>query len=387
MKRPEGFERPQRPAEPVARPDRRWPRAVPAPEPHEALDDGGDDLDEGPSLFSIGRRREEAPPASTRRWALRELEVADDDADAAPARQDPDASTTPADGDDALAHGSGSHAQRVDRAWREARRAQRADEREQSRTVRRAARDAKRERKRRERQEVRRFTAARRRQTRIALLTAGGLVAALLLLVGLVWSPLMAVRTVQVEGTQRLDPAVVQGVLADRVGEPIGTVSEVGVAQSLSQIPQLESFRVDVVPPSTIVVRVVERTPVAVADGDGGPVVVDAAGVALWPEDEAAASLPRLSGVAPGSAEFEAVAAMLVAVPRPVLESLATIEAPTPSDIRLSLRESGQTVLWGGSEQSPLKADVVAALIATQDASTARVLDVRAPEHPVVRAG
>ena len=30
--------------------------------------------------------------------------------------------TSPADGDDALAHGSGSHAQRVDRAWREARR-------------------------------------------------------------------------------------------------------------------------------------------------------------------------------------------------------------------------------------------------------------------------
>ena len=40
---------------------------------------------------------------------------------------------------------------------------------------------------------------------------------------------------------------------------------------------------------------------------------------------------------------------------------------------------------WGGAEDSRLKADVVAALIATQDPSVARVLDVRAPEHPVVR--
>ena len=44
-------------------------------------------------------------------------------------------------------------------------------------------------------------------------------------------------------------------------------------------------------------------------------------------------------------------------------------------------------VQWGGAEESPLKADVVAALMATQDPSAAAVLDVRAPEHPVVRGG
>ena len=44
-------------------------------------------------------------------------------------------------------------------------------------------------------------------------------------------------------------------------------------------------------------------------------------------------------------------------------------------------------MLWGGADESRLKADVVAALLATQDPSAAAVLDVRAPEHPVVRGG
>ncbi|MCR8671191.1 FtsQ-type POTRA domain-containing protein, partial [Agrococcus sp. HG114] len=241
-------------------------------------------------------------------------------------------------------------------------------------------------RRRRERAEVRRFTAARRRQLRAALLAVGGLGLALALLVGLVWSPLMSVREVRVEGTERLGAAVVQSALAEAVGQPIATVTEAGVAERLRSIPQIESFRLDVVPPSTVVVHVVERRPAAIAPGPAGEQVIDAAGVALGAVDETTAGLPRLDGVEVGSEAFDAIATVLVSVPAEVLASTESISAASPSDIRLLLR-SGQSVVWGGEEESQLKADVLAALLETQDPALARVLDVSAPEHPVVVAG
>lgn len=377
MRRPDGFDR--RTDEPVAAPA------------------DADDAAGGSSLDALRRRRDAAlraiaaheaaarrgsaerePEREPRRWALSAYADLDDSADAS---SEPGGPSEPALLPD---EERGSLAQRVDRAWREAQREQRRLDREEARETRREAKEAKRARVRRERAEVRRFTAARRRQVRAALLTGGGLALALLLLVGLVWSPLMAVREVRVQGVERLDAAVVQEALGDAMGEPIATVTEEGVALRLSTIPQIESFRVDVVPPSTVIVHVVERRPVAIVPTASGEAVIDAAGVALGPVDEATAMLPRLDGVELGSAEFEAIAAMLVAVPTSVLEATATISAPTESDIRLSLT-SGQTVLWGGADESRLKADVVAALLATQDPAVAVVLDVRAPEHSVVR--
>lgn len=370
MRRPEGFERPEAAEEAVrgeapARRRRSWDRDL---DPFR--------LDSAPSPRSSPGPTAGDAVEEPRRWAL-----------AAYAELDEEQPTAPVAPLDPAAHageGRGSHAQRVDRAWREAERAQRRTDREEAREARRDARTATRERRRQERAEVRRFTADARRRARTALLAAGGLALALLVLVGLVWSPLMAVREVRVEGAERLDPAVVQQALAGSVGQPIATVTEEAVAERLRAIPQIESFRVDVVPPSSVVVHLVERRPVAVAPGEGGEVVIDAAGVVLGGVDAETSALPRLDGIDLGSPEFEAVASMLVSVPPSVLEATERIEAPSPSDIRLALA-SGQTVRWGGAEDSRLKADVVEALLATQDPAVAVVLDVRAPEHPVVR--
>ncbi len=365
MRRPDGFD--QRPGDaqeveqtpdPAPRPWRR--RADPAVDAQPDASDA--------SAVADGGEADAAEPPK-RRWALSAYEVLDDEAPAPAVEPVPE---------------RGSHAQRVDREWRAAQKDQRAEEREEARAAKRAAAQARRARVRSERAEVRRFTAGRRRQLRAGLLTAGGLVLALLLLVGLVWSPLMAVRDVRIDGADRLDPATVQAALAAQVGQPIATVTEAGVAEQLQAIPQIESFRLEVVPPSTMIVHIVERRPVAIIPGDAGERVIDAAGVVLGGVDATTGALPRLVGIAAGSPEFEAVATVLVSVPTEVLSATQSIEAPTPSDIRLTLA-SGQTVQWGGAEESRLKADVVAALIATQDPSVARVLDVRAPEHPVVR--
>ncbi|WP_413320568.1 FtsQ-type POTRA domain-containing protein [Agrococcus sp. 1P02AA] len=413
MRRPEGFDRPA---------DRDGDGRA------EGADRGDDraralaaDVREVVTLDALRRRRERAleeeaeraagVPTSARpeprRWALSAYAGIDDEEPASGTDPGSDAAAAPRRGSEGAAHDAAlvhegladaalvdpaaeplaegeSHAQRVDRAWRRSQREQRRLDRAELADTRREARIAKRERVRRERAEVRRFTAERRRQLRTALLAAGGLVLALLVLVGLVWSPLMSVREVQVEGADRIDPAAVQEALADQVGQPIATVTEAGIAERLQAIPQIESFRVDVVPPSSVIVHLVERRPVAVVESGAGASVIDAAGVVLGSVDETTDALPRLTGVETGTEEFEAVATLLVSVPSEVLAATETIEAPTASDIRLTL-DTGQQVQWGGADQSPLKADVLAALMSTQDPETARVLDVRAPEHPVVR--
>jgi cell division protein FtsQ len=393
VRRPDGFERPlEQPAEDAARDGRGAQQGVAA------------DVREVIRLDALRRRRDEARRSAAeadwdrptrpepRRWALSAYaDLGDEDAAADVERVAPGerGAGTAEDGGasaempDGLPAERGSHAQRVDRAWRKAQREQRRLDRAEMDDAKREAKAAKRARARKERAEVRRFTATRRRQLRAALLSAGGLGLSLALLVALVWSPLMAVREVQVEGAERIDAAAVQQALADQVGQPIATVTEAGVAERLQAIPQIESFRLDVVPPSTVIVRLVERRPVAIIETDAGASVIDAAGVVLGQVDDTTAALPRLDGVEVGSEQFEAVATVLVSVPADVLEATESIAAPTPSDIRLTLA-TGQTVQWGGAEQSPLKADVVAALMATQDPAAAAVLDVRAPEHPVV---
>lgn len=363
-----------------------------------------DEVREVIRLDALRRRRERALQSETdaggsarqgaepRRWAL--SAYADLDDEAGPEGESAMDGSMPAaaDGEQSAEHradaggapGRGSNAQRVDRAWRTAQREQRRLDRAELGDAKREAKAARRARTRKERAEVRRFTAARRRQLRVALVTLGGLAVAFALLLALVWSPLMSVREVQVEGADRIEAGVVQEALADQLGQPIATVTEAGVAERLQAIPQIESFRLDVVPPSTVIVHLVERRPVAILETDAGASVIDAAGVVLGPVEGDAAALPRLDGVELGSERFDAVATVLVSVPTEVLEATASIAAPTPSDIQLTLA-SGQTVQWGGAEQSPLKADVVAALMATQDPAAAAVLDVRAPEHPVVR--
>ncbi|MFC7430105.1 MULTISPECIES: cell division protein FtsQ/DivIB [unclassified Agrococcus] len=337
MRRPEGFDGPPRPPRPPRQPEPpraeepEEPRAVVAPQPAEAA--GA--TEEAPIVAQPGARRR-----------------------------------------------SESHASRTDRLLREAELRQLRIDRAEARQAAATARQAARARRRAERAEVRRFTAASRGRLRGALVAAGVLVGSFALLVGLVHSPLMAVRTIEVQGSQRVDAVAIQAALSGHLGQPIATVTDGGVREDLERFTGLESFVVDVVPPGAIVVRVVERQPVVVVEADGQDVMLDPAGVVLGPPD--ATVLPRLQDVEVGSAAYEAVAASLVAMPRSLRDQVATITASTSDDVAMTL-VAGQQVVWGSAEDARLKADVLSALVAAADPATPATFDVSAPEHPVVR--
>ncbi|MGO1404751.1 cell division protein FtsQ/DivIB [Agrococcus casei] len=273
-----------------------------------------------------------------------------------------------------------SNAEQVDAELRESERARlreaQAEQAEQEREL----REASRQRRRAERAQARRFTAGRRRRLKAWGIGAGVVIVAIGILIALVTTPIMSVREIRVEGTDRVSEEQIVAALEGQLDKPIALVSEEEIGEALQQFTSLESYAVDLLPPSTLLIRIQERIPVAV-DENGH--LLDAAGVSLGEPRDGEGDLPTIVGVAADTAEFEAVASVLKNLSPFMLEHVAEITASSSQSIQLKT-EGGETIVWGGPDQSRLKSDTVQALLQS-DAVKGKTIDVSAPEHPVVR--
>ena len=155
------------------------------------------------------------------------------------------------------------------------------------------------------------------------------------------------------------------------------------VHTALARFPLIETYSTEAVPPGTLVVRLVERTPVGVLDTGSGLELVDAAGVVIARPDERPAGQPLIE-VEGGVADegFRAVAAVVRSLPSDVRAQLARATAATVDDVRLEL-EGGASVVWGSAEDSALKGDVLGALMRAAPPETVSLYDVSAPTSPV----
>lgn len=253
--------------------------------------------------------------------------------------------------------------------------------------ARRELRQAVRTRRRYEKAESRRFT-QRSRRRRLALAIVGASVAALVVVVLLVaYSPVLAVRSIVVEGASRLDAAAVSTALADEQGKPLALIDYDSIERELEQFPLIATYSVEARPPDTLAIRLVERRPVAQVQTAAGYELIDAAGVTVQQSGERIAGFPLLdlSGTAIGSAGFEAAAAVLTSLPDALLGQVDAISGTTPDSVTLSFTGAGQRVVWGSAEDSALKARILQQLIATQDPAAAVEYDVSSPQSPVVR--
>jgi cell division protein FtsQ len=245
---------------------------------------------------------------------------------------------------------------------------------------------AARARRRYERGEVRRFT-RRSRRRRVAWLSVA---ITAVVLVGLVtvavYSPLLALRTVTVVGTTRVDAAAVRDAVGDQVGKPLALVDFARVKTELSRFPLIRSFVTETVPPDTLVIRVTERAPVGSVATASGYSVVDPAGVEIEKSADRPPSLPLIDVGATDATgpAFRAAVAVLLALPASVLGKVDSVTAQTNDDVTLTLTGAGQSVVWGSAENSQLKARVLVALMQTQSPSSAVKYDVSAPTNPVV---
>ncbi len=221
------------------------------------------------------------------------------------------------------------------------------------------------------------------------LAAVAGLVAVLVALVLVaVYSPILALRTITVEGTSRIDPTQVQTAVAGQLGTPLALVDFTRLTQELGAFPLIRSYVTETVPPDTLIIRIVERQPVGVVLRGGSYDLVDPAGVTIASSPERPAGVPfiELGGANVDSTGFRSVVEVLLALPADLLGRIDSITASTQDDVTMVLLGGGQRVQWGDAEDSAKKARVLTLLIAaTADTSTAGTYDVSAPSNAVFR--
>jgi cell division protein FtsQ len=245
-------------------------------------------------------------------------------------------------------------------------------------------RAARRARKRYERDEVRRFTWRARRRRR-AWLAGIGVAAALALFTAVgAFSPLMALRTIEVTGTSRIPAEQVQAALADQLGTPLPLLDAGKIKAKLARFTLIRSFVTEARPPGTLVVRVVEREPVGVISSAAGFDLVDAAGVVIQSTPLRPDGYPALNAGGVGSPGFRAAAEVVSALPDSIRSQLDTVTAATTDDVTLGLA-GGAKVVWGSAEKSDYKAVVLGALMVGHPVGSVDEYDVSSPDSAVLR--
>lgn len=243
------------------------------------------------------------------------------------------------------------------------------------------SRAAERARKRYERQEVKRFTRQSRRR-RIGWIVAVGLVVTIVaLVVTAVFSPLLALRTITIDGTSRLDNVKLQKAIYGQVGTPLALLDYGRITKELAPFSLIRSYVTEVVPPNGLVIHVVERTPVGAIQTASGFELVDPAGVMVDTSATRPVGYPLVqlgTGTITGPG-FTSMTQVLLALPASVLSKVDTITALTHDDVTLTLTGSSQRVVWGSSDASDAKARVLADLIALHGGGGAGEYDVSAP--------
>ena len=250
--------------------------------------------------------------------------------------------------------------------------------------------------------EVRRASARRRRRvigTVVLLAVLGGGA------VGITRSPLFEITGVRVEGVSAADAAVVKEVAQIARGQNLMSADLDDALARAEALPWIADAVIRRVPPSTVVIDVTRRKPVAILRGDAGSWLVDSGGVVI--AEAQAEQLPRIelsSEAAPVPGEIiEDPAArnaldLYAALPRDMRASLLAVEAIGVRTVRVhvSLDElqpgkykPGRTtwVRMGAADDVREQVVVLRALLAQLRASDAGVpseVDVRVPGNPVV---
>lgn len=233
---------------------------------------------------------------------------------------------------------------------------------------------------------------AKRVRRRFVLVAVSVIAAVAALMSVLVFTPVLAVRTITVEGTKMLTPEQVQSALAPLQGKPLPLVGPTDVSRLLTPIVQIKSVQSRAVPPNTLLVTVVERVPVALVKQSSGFSVVDGDGVEIaTTKDQSAYPIPVIDpqGMHMSHDTVLAVTGVLSALPPDVLGQLATASAESVDSVQLKL-SNGKTVVWGNTQDRDLKAKVLQALMKNAEnppkgQAPVSVFDVSTPRHPVTR--
>ncbi|PRY68524.1 cell division protein FtsQ [Glaciihabitans tibetensis] len=250
--------------------------------------------------------------------------------------------------------------------------------------VRRRLRKAARARLRFERAEVRRFT-RRSRRRRATWITVGAVVATLGVVLAIaVYSPILALREITIEGTSRVSEEDVRAAVEEQMGTPLALIDFDSIHSELAAFPLIRSYVTETVPPNTLRIQVVERAAIGSIERSGSFDEVDPAGVVISSSAERS-GLPLIDVGDKGvdSAAFASAVEVLLAMPQEVADKVDVVTATTADDVQLALKETSARVVWGSARSSELKAQVLARMLQLPECASLAIVDVSAPLAPI----
>jgi cell division protein FtsQ len=196
------------------------------------------------------------------------------------------------------------------------------------------------------------------------------------------FSPLLGVRTVSVRGEQAVTQQQIVAAADIAHGTPLVRLDTAAAARRVEAIEGIYTARVSTSFPSTVVISVVERTPVGVVKHDHRYVLVDRTGDQYRTVDSEPPHLPVF--VVPVGTDSRttggAVATVAAALTAPLRARIASIQALDPNAITLLLTD-GRVVAWGSVDRSSEKARILPILLRQKG----HQFDVTDPTRPFSR--
>jgi cell division protein FtsQ len=223
-----------------------------------------------------------------------------------------------------------------------------------------------------------------RRRRVVAAVTVGAIAVALLGW-ALTYTPLFDARHIQVVGAEQLRADVVRSRAGIDGSTNVVHVDLDAVVARLLEDPWIASASVRRELPSTLVVQIVERRPIAVIQAMGETSILASDATTLPVTDANVAGLPMMRAAlgAPDDAQRRAAADQLVALDPVVLHRVSAITVGQDERLALTMRD-GVTVDAGLPGEEAAKAAALRAVLrwAAGGSHTLATIDVSAPAAP-----
>lgn len=162
--------------------------------------------------------------------------------------------------------------------------------------------------------------------------------------VGITRSPLFAITGVRVDGVSGEQVTIVKETARVARGQNLMTADLDDALERTKSLPWVADASVGRKPPSTVVITVVPRKPIAILTGSAGSWLVDATGVVIaqaageqLPHIELTAATHPVPGEPIDDPAADNALALYAALPRDVRRALLEVEAPGPRTVRVRL--------------------------------------------------
>jgi cell division protein FtsQ len=203
----------------------------------------------------------------------------------------------------------------------------------------------------------------------------------------------LSVSHVRVVGERQTPVAAIQRSVAAALHRPLINLDLGRLEQDVDALPWVQHATIRRSWPSTLLVSIAERAPVATVTAGGRFVEVDATGRVLTLTGSAAAGEPKLSGSAPAGigpgaslgASLGGELAVAAALPASLRSRVAVIGPEGDGGVQLSLvQPGGARVELGPSTEMQAKLAALETVLAQVDLTGVKVIDLRVPGQPAL---